>query len=87
MQYGASNPFNPKTITVVIGINNTVKWTNNDPTGDPHTVTSDIPGQFDSGDLEQGQTFTCTFIQAGTYDYECVYHLPYMVGTVIVESG
>jgi plastocyanin len=37
--------FSPKNITVKIGVNNTVRWTNIalDPIGFPHTVTEGIP--------------------------------------------
>lgn len=73
----------PETITVVIGVNNTVTWTNNDDS--THTVTADN-GAFDSGYLNQGQTWSYTFTTPGTYTYHCTIH-PWMTGTVIVESG
>ena len=44
--------YSPATITVVIGVNNTVQWTNNDVA--PHTVTASSVRQepkFDSGDM------------------------------------
>jgi plastocyanin len=79
--------FVPNTITVVIGVNNTVHWINNETvTQDAHTVTSDTSGLFDSGRMLFGATFDCTFTTPGTYQYHCVYHLPSMVGTVIVRS-
>lgn len=83
-----SYTFAPYSITVVIGVNNTVQWSNNntgDPNGAPHTVTSNSPGQFNSGNMNQGDTFTCTFTIAGTYEYHCAYH-PEMIGKVIVKS-
>ena len=74
--------FSPATITVVIGVNNTVVWTNKDST--PHTVTSTTK-LFDSGNMNAGDTFTFTFTTAGTYSYACSYH-PWMKGTVIVKG-
>jgi nitrite reductase (NO-forming) len=74
--------YSPQTITVVIGINNTVTWTNNDNTA--HTVTD--TGVFDSGYINPGQSWSYTFTTPGTYQYHCSIH-PWMTGTVIVESG
>jgi len=84
MTNGPGAPFAPQTITLKIGVNNTVTWTNNDPKGITHTVTSN-QGLFHSGDMAGGATFTCTFTAPGTYYYRCLYH-PLMVGTVYVES-
>lgn len=82
-----SNPnsfgFNPSAITVTIGINNTVLWTNDDTV--PHTVTSDN-GTFSSGNLNPGDTFLFTFTEPGTYTYHCSYH-SWMRASVIVLSG
>lgn len=79
--------YTPDVITVVIGKNSTVFWTNNDPA--PHTVTSDTAGVFDSGTsgplTSQGGTFQFTFTTPGTYTYHCSFH-PWMQGTVIVKS-
>ena len=75
--------YSPPSITVVMGVNNTVTWTNNDNA--PHTVTA-TDGSFDSGNLNAGQSWTHTFTKPGTYTYRCTYH-PWMTGTVIVESG
>jgi plastocyanin len=91
---GADNPANPPgyapdTVTVVIGVNNTVMWTNND-TGAFHTVTStSVPSgasSFDSGTLKLGQTFSYTFTVPGTYQYDCSFH-SWMTGTVIVKGA
>ena len=75
--------FNPAAITVVIGENSTVTWTNQDSV--THTVTSDT-GAFNSGDLSSGQTFTHTFTTPGTYSYHCSIHT-YMQGVVTVEAA
>ncbi|MBM3897892.1 MAG: plastocyanin [Thaumarchaeota archaeon] len=75
--------FQPKEILVIIGINNTVTWTNDDP-GVIHTVHSDLP-EFDSGFLDPGRAFTHTFTRSGTFTYHCDPH-PWMVGKVIVKE-
>ena len=78
-----STYYSPSTITVVIGVNNTVTWVNNDDA--PHTVTAD-DGSFNSGNMNSGQSWTHTFSTPGTYAYYCSYH-PWMKGTVIVEGS
>ena len=78
-----SNFYSPSTITVVIGVNNTVTWANNDDA--PHTVTA-TDGSFNSGNLNPGQTWSHTFNSPGTYTYYCSYH-PWMKGTVIVKAA
>jgi len=86
MKGAAGNPsspgFNPSTISVVIGINNTVVW-NNDDTA-PHTVTAN-DGSFSSGNLNPGDSYSFTFTTPGTYAYHCSYH-SWMKGIVIVKS-
>ena len=81
----SSGGFSPGTITVVLGHNATVIWTNNDTV--PHTVyvKTGAPKTFDSGNLAPGAVFQHTFDVAGTYTYGCDYH-PSMLGTVIVKS-
>ena len=85
-----TNAFSPNPIQVSVG--NTVTWTNND--SQPHTVTSGSNGQPDnkfnsspnfSPLLNQGQTFSFTFTEAGDYPYFCMLH-PNMVGTVNVSN-
>lgn len=75
--------YSPDPVTVVIGVNNTITWVNNDTA--PHTVTAN-DGSFDSGNMAPTATFTFTFTAPGTYQYHCVYH-PWMVATVIVKAG
>jgi len=74
--------FVPATITVVIGVNNTVIWTNNDSIY--HTVTS-YTSVFNSGLLNSGNSWNYTFTTPGTYNYHCTLHL-FMTGSVIVIS-
>jgi plastocyanin len=68
----------PDTVTIPPGA--LVKFVEDDET--PHTVTAS-DGSFDSGNLNQKQTWTHVFAKAGTYAYYCAYHT-YMKGKVIV---
>jgi nitrite reductase (NO-forming) len=74
--------YSPPTITVVIGMNSTVTWVNQDTM--PHTVTA-TDHSFDSGNLDAGKSFTFTFTLPGTYSYFCSYH-SWMKGKVIVMA-
>jgi plastocyanin len=69
--------------SVTIAVNDTVRWTNRGAF--THTVTSDTPGQFGSGDLTTNAEFSHTFMTPGTYSYHCVHH-PTMTGTVTVVA-
>ena len=71
--------FTLETFSVPAGT--TVTWQNDDSA--PHTATAS-DGSFDSGSLDQGQTFSHTFEAAGTFEYACAIH-PTMTGTVTVE--
>jgi plastocyanin len=90
---GASNPANapgysPDKVTVVIGVNASVKWTNDDTF--PHTVSASTAPSgavpFKSGNLDAGKTFIYNFTTPGTYQYNCDYHA-WMAGTVVVVAG
>jgi plastocyanin len=74
--------FTPSTITVVVGVNNTVIWSNNGTVD--HSATAN-GGTFDSGALAPGQTYAFTFSTPGTYAYHCSFHSS-MKGTVVVVS-
>jgi uncharacterized surface protein with fasciclin (FAS1) repeats/plastocyanin len=54
--------------SLTIESNTTVTWTNFDPVS--HTVTS-TSGIFDSGPIEEDETFEYTFDDTGTYPYGC----------------
>ncbi len=81
--------FNPSTITVVVGVNNTIKWVNQDSTA--HTVTStSVPGganSFDSGTINPGLTYALTLTVPGTYQYHCTIHPAWMIATIIVKAS
>ena len=75
--------FEPSKIMIVIGVNNTVVWKNEDSTW--HTAHSNIP-EFNSGLIQPGGSFTHTFQRSGTYPYHCDPH-PWMTGVVIVKAA
>jgi len=60
----------------------TVTWTNDDTT--QHTVTA-TNGDFDSGKVAPGESFSFTFTKEGTYDYACLIHSS-MTGQVVVTK-
>ena len=81
--------FQPSTITVVLGVNNTVVWTNADSSVPAHTVvntTAPIPFGSSTILINNGQSFSFTFTTPGTYNYVCTIHPSYMKGTVIVKA-
>jgi plastocyanin len=65
-------------LTVAAGT--TVTWTNEDWA--PHTATAE-DGSFDSGRLNQGDSFEQTFDEPGTFSYHCSFH-PGMMGSIVV---
>lgn len=67
-------------VSVTIAKRGKVTWTNKDSAA--HTVTSE--GNFDSGQMAQGDKYSFTFLDAGTFKYICANH-PYMEGTVVVK--
>jgi plastocyanin len=77
----ANYAFSPQTITVTAGT--VVKWTNTDSVA--HTATA-ADNSFDSGNLNQNQSWSYTFAKPGKYAYVCSYH-PNMTGTVIVTAA
>ncbi len=73
---------------LVISAGTEVVFTNSDSA--PHTVTAGSDGEpmpelFDSGLMEQGDTFSVVFDEAGEFGYFCDRHPP-MTGTVVVKG-
>jgi plastocyanin len=82
----SDKPYMPGSITIKTG--DKIGWINTDE--EVHTVTSGLENntdkgkQFDSGLLNNNQTFEHTFDKAGTYNYFCTVH-PTMTGVVNVK--
>jgi len=73
--------FSPTSVSVAVG--DTVTWRN---TGQaPHNAVAD-DGSFRTPDLNQGESASETFTNAGTFSYICTIH-PQMKGTVRVLSS
>lgn len=70
--------FSPASITVPVGT--TVTWTNRDSA--PHSIVSDA-GTFSGRSFGNGQSFSFTFTEPGSYPYHCGIHTT-MHGTVTV---
>jgi plastocyanin len=77
--------FAPQMVRAVLG--DTVEWTNKVTA--PHTSTADDPlVLWDSGHMQEGETFTYTFTAAGTYSYECTIHTRFgMFGRIVVKDN
>lgn len=77
--------FEYKPANLVVPLGTTVRWFNYDL--DYHTSTSGPPGQpdgvFDSGNINQFDSWAFTFNTPGTYEYYCRPH-PYMVASITV---
>lgn len=72
--------FNPEALTVAAGT--TVTWVSADPNL-PHTSNSEDEVWF-SGTLNEGDEFSFTFEEPGTFAYFCEVH-PTMTGSIVVE--
>ena len=72
--------YNPDPVEVPVG--GTVTWTNQDSA--PHTATGQDRDVLQSGTLNQGESYSQTFNEAGEYEYFCEFH-PNMNGTVVVQ--
>jgi plastocyanin len=76
----ANFAFAPKTIEAKVG--QTITFTNKDSA--PHTATATAGAKFDSGQLDQGKSFSYTAKKAGTIQFVCSFH-PNMTGTIKVS--
>jgi plastocyanin len=73
--------FDPPDLSVAVGAS--VTWTNED--GTTHTVRDSTGAVIASPNLAQGNTYTATFSEPGTYDYICTIHTS-MTGSVTVTE-
>jgi len=77
--------YDPTNVTIFVG--GEILWRNDDLS--PHTVTSGTAitgpdGNFNSGLMTTGQTFSNRFDESGEFRYFCMIH-PWAVGSVTVE--
>ncbi len=79
--------YSPNPLEIDVG--QSVTWYNGDTIS--HTVTSGQDGDLDEGSLFDSdaiipnQSYSLKFIEAGEFDYYCIYH-PTMVGEVVVNE-
>ena len=73
--------FSPKTASAKVG--DVVEW-QNPASGVPHNATFDDPS-ITSGTVAPGSTWQVKFKTAGTYNYQCTFHQPSMVGTLTIS--
>jgi hypothetical protein len=78
----------PWNFTVIIGLNNTIEWINDDTWA--HTVTAlKVPqgaAFFDSGLIDYGKSFVVTLTVPGVYTYDCAWH-PWLAGIITVKTS
>lgn len=83
--------FSPDVATLVVGVNNTFQFFNNDSQSFAHTATEDgCPKTcpFDTGVFDYNATSQMFTITApGTYPYFCTIHATTMVGKIVVVAG
>lgn len=78
--------FQPRNLLVKVSMNNTIVWMDFDTGGQAHTATTTSgPSKFDSGPLNEGDTFSVTLTVPGTYQYHCIFH-SWMIGTIAVNA-
>ena len=71
--------YDQQNLTIKVG--DSVVWTN---VGEvEHTVT-EINGDFNSGSLKPGQTFSVQFNKPGIFRYQCMFHSGWMHGIISV---
>jgi hypothetical protein len=74
--------FSPGYLEIQVG--DTVWWTNDDASGDPHTTTS-TEWLWDSGPVLWGYSVGLTFPYSGTFPYRCSYC--YISGTIVALAA
>jgi plastocyanin len=82
--------FEPATLKVVVGVNNTIYFVNNDLQDNlGHIIESTswpTGGQVFQFDILPGQTSSITLTTPGTYKYNCEWHPVWMTGTITVVN-
>jgi plastocyanin len=76
----AGEQFQPATLTIQAG--QTVTFINDDD--DEHTATGT---DFDTGEMERGESVTVTFNEPGTFTYICQFHSDMQAEIVVLPAG
>ena len=78
--------FEPATVTVVLGVNNTIMWKNEDSADHSvHITTTPFPGAIQSSpSITPGMTYSIKLNNTGTYEYQDDFYPQWMEGTIIV---
>ncbi len=87
--------FSPVNVTVVMGVNNTIRWSNQDTVQHTIVVCPAGGGQLcspsvavaSSAILSHGDTFQVTLNATGVYHFFCSIHPATMRGTIRVVAG
>jgi plastocyanin len=84
-----SENYVPANVRVVLGVNSSVTWINQDNLSQHTVVTTAVPGGASQVDLILGtnETYTVKFMVPGVYHYFCMWHPDWMKGTITVLSG
>ncbi len=80
--------FEPPTLTVVVGVNNTVIWNDQDSTAAHNVISVSVPPdgvQWYLDGMTAGNIYCVTLIAPGTYTYE-VFLSQIVEGTIIVKA-
>jgi plastocyanin len=81
----ANGNYLPNNVTVIVGVNNTVQWTNNDTALHSVSDPAGNPLAPHANAIQPGQA-VCVTLAAGTYNYHCIYH-SWMTGTITVLAN
>jgi plastocyanin len=84
-----SENYVPASVKVVMGVNNSVTWINQDNLSQHTVVTTVVPSGGSQVDLILGtnETYTVKFTVPGVYHYYCMWHPDWMKGTITVLNG
>src|SRR4029077_21230141 len=79
----------PANVKVVIGVNSSVTWINQDSLSQHTVVTTVVPSGGSQVDLILGtnETYTVKLMVPGVYHYYCMWHPDWMKATITVLSG
>jgi plastocyanin len=78
--------FQPPVLTLIVGVNNTAVWDDQDTTSVHNVISVSGPEQWTFEGMTGGNSYCVTIATPGKYTYSI--YLPYQeVGTIIVKTG